>query len=68
MNQINNTLESIKDEIKEELNNLKKEKTEKLNKNKNVPLSSYNRYVFILNILYEKKVLSFVEIKHQKNS
>ena len=33
-------------------------------KNKNVPLSSYNRYVFILNILYDKKVLSFVEIKH----
>ena len=35
-----------------------------IEKNKNVPLSSYNRYVFILNILYEKKVLSFVEIKH----
>ena len=35
-----------------------------IEKNKNVPLSSYNRYVFILNILYDKKVLSFVEIKH----
>ena len=33
-------------------------------KNRNVSLSSYNRYIFILNILYEKKVLSFVEIKH----
>ena len=35
-----------------------------IEKNKNVSLSSYNRYIFILNILYEKKVLSFVEIKH----
>ena len=35
-----------------------------IEKNKNVPLSSYNRYVFILNILNDKKVLSFVEIKH----
>ena len=35
-----------------------------IEKNRNVPLSSYNRYVFILNILYDKKVLSFVEIKH----
>ena len=35
-----------------------------IERNKNVPLSSYNRYVFILNILYDKKVLSFVEIKH----
>ena len=40
MNQKNNTLESIKDDIREELNNLKKEKTEKLNKNKN-KLSKY---------------------------
>ena len=35
-----------------------------IEKNRNVSLSSYNRYIFILNILYEKKVLSFVEIKH----
>ena len=35
-----------------------------IEKNRNVSLSSYNRYIFILNILYDKKVLSFVEIKH----
>ena len=35
-----------------------------IEKNRNVSLSSYNRYIFILNILYEKKILSFVEIKH----
>ena len=35
-----------------------------IEKNKNVSLSSYNRYVFILNFLYHKKVLSFVEIKY----
>ena len=35
-----------------------------IEKNKNVSLSSYNRYIFILNLLYQKKVLSFVEIKH----
>ena len=35
-----------------------------IEKNKNVSLSSYNRYIFILNLLYQKKVLSLVEIKH----
>ena len=51
----------------EDLNSMRKNIINYLSsieKNKNVPLSSYNRYVFILNILYEKKVLSFVEIKH----
>ena len=35
-----------------------------IEKNKNVSLSSYNRYIFILNILYQNKILSLVEIKH----
>ena len=35
-----------------------------IEKNRNVSLSSYNRYIFILNLLYQKKILSFVEIKH----
>ena len=35
-----------------------------IEKNKNVSLSSYNRYIFILNLIYQKKVLSLVEIKH----
>ena len=35
-----------------------------IEKNKNVSLSSYNRYIFILNLINQKKVLSLVEIKH----
>ena len=35
-----------------------------IEKNKNVSISSYNRYIFILNLLYHKKILSIVEIKH----
>ena len=43
MNKINNTLESIKDDIREELSNLKKEKSEKQKSNYNKLLKYKNK-------------------------